>query len=339
MGDEKKTDELDDVDGGAHLGIEDLDDVDSGVVTGGRPSQKGPLDDVGFIGLGRMGTPMVRNLLQAGYSLKVYDLVAEKMTALLEAGAQAAGSPADAASGADVVISMILDDAVLDQVALGADGILAAAQPGLIYVDMSTVSPMASERVAAEAARREVDYLRAKVSGSIKPAIDGTLTIFASGPEDGYKKCSDIFAAMGNCFFYVGTGDEAIYLKLVHSIMVGLTAAMIGEAFTFGNRGAVDWHQMIDVINSSALNSVFLDYKVPLLKSQDYSNPQSTIDVAAKDIDLALAAAKELHIPMPLTALGRELMRSMQARGKGGLDLIGLVALMEELAGIEPNTG
>ncbi len=291
---------------------------------------------IGFIGLGRMGSPMAQNLLKAGYLVKVYDIVAENITTLVELGAQAAVSPADAVSGAEVVISMILDDAVLETVALGADGILAAARPGLIYADMSTVSPMASQRVAIEAEKREVKYLRAKVSGSIKPATDGTLTIFASGPEDAYQQCLDIFGALGNRFYYVGPGEEAIYLKLVHSIMVGLTTAMIGEAFTFGERGEVDWNQMIDVINNSALNSVFFDYKVPLLKNRNYVNPQCTIDVMAKDVDLALAVGKELNIPMPFTALGREFMRSMQARDKGGLDLIGLVTLMEELAGISP---
>lgn len=292
---------------------------------------------IGFIGLGRMGTPMVQNLLKAGYSLKVYDIVAEKIAALVELGAQAAVSPSDAATGVGVVISMILDDAILDVVALGSDGILSAARPGLIYADMSTVSPMASKRVAAEAGNQGVQYLRAKVSGSIKPATEGTLTIFASGPKEAYEQCLNVFGAMGNRFYYVGTGEEAIYLKLVHSVMVGLMMGMIGEAFTFGERGEVDWLQMIDVINHSALNSVFFDYKVPLLKSRDYTNPQSTIDVAAKDVDLALATSKELNIPMPFTALAREFMRSMQARGDGGLDLIGLVTLMEELAGIVPD--
>jgi 3-hydroxyisobutyrate dehydrogenase-like beta-hydroxyacid dehydrogenase len=282
-----------------------------------------------------MGTPMVQNLLKAGFAPKVYDIIPEKITALVELGAQAATSPADAATGVGVVISMILDDAALEAVALGPNGIMAAAQPGLIYADMSTVSPMASKRVAAEAEKRSVNYLRAKVSGSIKPATDGTLTIFASGPQAAYEQCLAIFGAMGNRFYYVGQGEEAIYLKLVHSIMVGLTMGMIGEAFTFGERGEVDWSQMIEVINNSALNSAFFDYKVPLLKSRNYANPQSTIDVAAKDVDLALAAAKELNIPLPFTALARELMRSMQARGDGGLDLIGLVTLMEELAGID----
>lgn len=289
---------------------------------------------IGFIGLGRMGTPMVQNLLKAGYAPKVYDIIPEKITALVELGAQAATSPADAATGVGVVISMILDDAALETVALGPDGIMGAARPGLIYADMSTVSPMASKRVAVEAEKRGVNYLRAKVSGSIKPATDGALTIFASGPQTAYEQCLDVFKAMGNRFYYVGQGEEAIYLKLVHSIMVGLTMGMIGEAFTFGERGDVDWSQMIEVINNSALNSVLFDYKVPLLKSRNYAAPQSTIDVAAKDVDLALAAAKELDIPLPFTALAREFMRSMQARGDGGMDLIGLVTLMEELAGI-----
>lgn len=291
-------------------------------------------ETIGFIGLGRMGTPMAQNLLKAGYSLKVYDIIPEKITALVENGALAADSPADVATEVQVVISMILDDAALEAIVFAPDGIFSAAQSGIIYADMSTVSPMISKQVAKEAEKRDVKYLRAKVSGSIQPATEGTLTIFASGPKDGYESCLDIFKAMGKNIYYVGTGEQAIYLKLVHSIMVGLTIGMIGEAFTFGERGEVDWEQMIDVINNSALNSEFFDYKVPLLKNRNYSNPQSTIDVAAKDIDLALAAAKELNIPMPFTALGREFMRSMQARGKGDLDLISMVTLMEELAGV-----
>ena len=290
---------------------------------------------IGFIGLGRMGTPMAHNLLKAGHSVKVYDLVPEKVKDIVDLGAQAATSPADAAKGVEVVISMVLDDKALEVVAMGADGIFSTAAPGLIYADMSTVSPMVSEQVADEARKRDIQFLQAKVSGSVKPATEGTLTIFASGPEPAYQQCMAIFQAMGERLYYVGQGEEAVYLKLVHSIIVGLTTAMIGEAFTFGEKGDVNWSQMIDVINNSPLNSTFFDYKVPLLKNRDYVHPQSTINVAAKDVDMALAVGKEMNIPLPFTALARELMRSMQARGNGDLDLIGLVTLMEELAGIE----
>ncbi len=178
-------------------------------------------------------------------------------------------------------------------------------------------------------------YLRAKVSGSIKPATEGKLTIFASGPRDAYDRCAAVFAALGKASYYVGPTEEAIYLKLVHSIMVGIYSAMVGEAFTFGERGGTDWGQMIDVIDNSAVASVLFNYKAPLLRERDYGHPQSTVDVAAKDIDLALAAAKELNLPMPVTALVREFFRSMQARGEGSQDFIGIVKHFESMAGMD----
>lgn len=289
------------------------------------------IQKIGFIGLGRMGHPMCRNLLKAGYALTVYDVVPAKVRALADLGARPAASVPEAAAGADLTLSMILDDAALAVVALG---VLAGAAPGALYADMSTVSPMASARVAEAAEQRGVRYLRAKVSGSVKPATEGALTIFASGPRDAYDQCLEVFGALGRAFYYVGPGEEAIYLKLVHSLMVGLTAAMVGEAFAFGERGGVAWEQMIDVITHSALNSTLLSYKAPLLAARDYTTPQSTVDVAAKDIDLALAAAKQMNLPLPVSALVREFFRSMQARGEGELDFIGVVKVFEALAGL-----
>jgi len=296
------------------------------------------IQKIGFIGLGRMGNPMCQNLLKAGYALKVYDVVQEKISALTALGAEPAASAKEAASEADLIISMILDDTALEAAALGADGVLQGAKPGAIYADMSTVSPMASARVAHEAEKASIRYLRAKVSGSVKPATEGTLTIFASGPQEAYEQCLEAFGALGRPTYYVGAGEEAIYLKLVHSIMVGLTAAMVGEAFTFGERGGADWHQMIDVITHSALSSTLLSYKAPLLEARDYETPQSTVDVAAKDIDLALAAAKQMNLPMPVTALVREFFRSMQAQGEGGIDFIGIVKVFEAMAGLPEQT-
>ena len=196
---------------------------------------------------------------------------------------------------------------------------------------------MASAKVARIAEEKGIAYLRAKVSGSIKPATEGTLTIFASGPKDAYEKCVPIFSALGKQMYYVGDAEQAIYLKLVHSIMVGITAAMVGEAFTFGERGGTDWGQIIEVINHSALSSPLMNYKAPLLQERNYTSPQSTVDVAAKDIDLALAAAKEMNLPMPITSLARELFRVMQANGEGGLDFIGIVKLFESMAGMDLN--
>lgn len=294
-----------------------------------------PLPVLGFIGLGRMGLPMTANLLRAGFTVHAYDILPERVALVSALGAIPASSVATASAEADIIISMILDDTVLEQVTLGADGVFTAAKSGAIYADMSTVSPVASQKVAAAAGEKGVQYLRAKVSGSIKPAEEGALTIFASGPRQAYDACAEVFQAIGTHRYYVGEGDEAIYLKLVHSIMVGISAAMIGEAFAFGERGGTDWVQMIDVINNSALNSVLFDYKAPLLRAREYDGLQSTVNIAAKDIDLALKAANQLDIPMPITSLVREFMRSMQARDRGDMDFIGIVTLFEEMAGLQ----
>jgi 2-hydroxy-3-oxopropionate reductase len=294
------------------------------------------IKEIGFIGLGRMGHPMVRNLLRAGFQVKVFDILPERIDALVEAGALPAASPADAAAGSQLVISMILDDAALETIALAPDGVMAGATAGTIFADMSTVSPMASMRVAKVAEQQQIPYLRAKVSGSIKPATEGTLTVFASGPRDAYERSLEAFRAMGNRHYYVGPAEEAIYIKLVHSLMIGILAASVGEAFAFGERGGADWSQMIEVVNNSALSSVVLNYKAPLLRTRRYDEPQSTVDVAAKDIDLALAAAKQMNMPLPVTALVREYFRSMQAQGNGGLDFFGIVTVFEALAGIIP---
>jgi 3-hydroxyisobutyrate dehydrogenase-like beta-hydroxyacid dehydrogenase len=290
---------------------------------------------LGFIGIGRMGLPMTANLLRAGFTVHAYDILPERVDLVSALGAIPAPSVAAVAVEADIILSMIMDDTVLEAVALGEKGVLSAAKSGAIFADMSTVSPVASQKVATAAAACGVHYLRAKVSGSVKPAEEGALTIFASGPRQAFDACAEVFQALGTHQYYVGEDEEAIYLKLVHSIMVGITAAMIGEAFAFGERGGTDWVQMIDVINNSALNSVLFDYKAPLLRARAYEGQQSSVDIAAKDIDLALKAANQLRIPMPLTSLVREFMRSMQARDRGDMDFIGIVTLFEEMAGLQ----
>jgi len=299
---------------------------------------KRPLPVIAFIGVGRMGLPMIANLLRAGFSVHAYDILAERVALVSALGAVPAPSIAAATAEADIVISMIMDDTVLETVALGEDGVLNAASPDTLFVDMSTVSPVISQKVATVASAKGIAYLRAKVSGSIKPAEDGALTIFASGSRHAYDACAKVFEALGIHQYYVGKNDEAIYLKLVHSIMVGITAAMIGEAFAFGECGGVNWGQMIDVINNSALNSPFFDYKAPLLRARSFDGQQSSFNIAAKDIDLALIAADPLHIPMPITSLVREFLRSMQARGYGDMDFIGIVTLFEEMAGLQLET-
>ena len=288
---------------------------------------------IGWIGVGKMGTPMSTHLLKAGYKLSVYDVEPSAMRALTEQGAGAANSPAEVAAQADIIISMIPDDPALEAVATGPQGIFQSAKPGTIYIDMSTVSPATSAVIGQAAEKEGIQYLRAPVSGSTESAITAALTILVSGPEDAFDRCCAIFEKLGRKVFHVGPGDQARYLKLLVNIMVGITSAMTAEALTFGKRGGIDWDQMIDIINNSVVASPLIGFKVQLLKEREFA-PMFTTNQMAKDFDLALDTGRNMDIPMPLTALTRQLYGAMKATGKGELDYFGLVALMEEMAGI-----
>lgn len=291
---------------------------------------------IGWIGLGKMGIPMSQNLLKAGYPLTVYNRTKQK-TKEVE-GAKVADSPKALAAGVDVIISMISDDTALEGVSSGSGGAFEGAKSGTVYIDMSTVSPAASARVAAAAGKKGIKYLRAPVSGSTALAQAGTLTILASGPKDAYDQCVDIFGAMGQKSFHVGNADEARYLKLVINMMVGLTSAMTAEALTFGERGGMGWEQMIEIINNSVVASPLVGYKAQMLKARNYS-PAFTTSQMAKDFDLALETGRANNVPMPMTSIMRQFLGTMMATGKGQLDFFAYVTLLEELAGLDPSGG
>lgn len=288
---------------------------------------------IGWIGLGKMGIPMSKNLIKAGYPMIVYDLYREKTKELVDLSARVTDSPKALAAEADVIISMITDDPALEEVSVGPEGAFEGAKPGAIFVDMSTVSPIASGRVAEAAEKRGIKYLRAPVSGSTVFAEAGTLTILASGPKDSYDKCSDIFGIMSKKAFYVGTSDEARYLKLLLNMMVGITSAMTAEALTLGERGGMDWNQMIDIIDNSVASSPLIGFKVQPLKDRNFA-PAFTAAQMAKDFDIILDTGRAMDIPMPITSMVRQFLAIMKARGAGELDYFALVTLWEDMANL-----
>lgn len=289
---------------------------------------------IGWIGLGKMGIPMALNLLKNDFPVIVYNRTVSKTKELADAGAKVADSMASLAQEADITISMISDDRVLRAVALGPDGVLENAREGSIYIDMSTVSPAASAEVAELAAAKNVAHLRAPVSGSTVVAENAMLTIFASGPKAAYDTSLPAFESMGKTLFHVGEGEEARYLKLTLNMMVGSSAAMVGEALTFGEKGGMDWAQMLDIIDASVIASPLIKYKVQALKDRNFA-PAFTAAQMGKDFDIALDAAREMNVPMPLTSQVRQNWSAMKATGKGELDFFAYVTLLEDLAGIK----
>ena len=288
---------------------------------------------VGWIGLGKMGTPMAQNLIKAGFSLGVYNRTREKTRELEADGAMVADNVVVLAEKSDVVISMVSDDRVLEAVSIGPDGAFNVMEPGNIFIDLSTVSPHLSERVANVALEKGIHYLRAPVSGSVGLAKAGALTIIASGPEQSYDDCRALFEAMGERIFHVGEGEQARFLKLAINMMVGITSGMMGEALVFGKKGGLDWEQMVDIIGSSVVASPLVGYKVETLKQRDFS-AAFPASMMAKDFDLALDTAKAINAPMPFTAMMRQYWSGMEATGKGELDFFAYVTHAEEMAGL-----
>jgi len=291
--------------------------------------------NIGWIGLGKMGAPMALNLVKAGFPVTVYNRTAARTAPLAEAGAGVAASIAALAASSDIIVSMINDDPALDAVAAE---VLAAAKPGAVYADMSTVSPAASSRVAAAAAEKGIAYVRAPVLGSTGFAAAAQLVVLVSGPAAACAACTPVFEAMSRKIVPMGAGEEARAIKLVLNMMIGTTAAMIGEALAFGERAGLDWETMIDVIADSPVASPLVGYKTQMLKDRDFA-PAFSAAQMAKDFDLILDTARARDVPMPVAALVRQLWSAMIAGGKGELDMFACVTLLEEMAGVEARPG
>lgn len=289
---------------------------------------------VGWIGIGKMGEPMARKIAEAGYPLTVYNRSPEKTAKLAEEGATVADDVKSLAADSDIIISMISDDNALSEVALGADGIMQNARPGTIYIDMSTVSPVASGKIATVASEQEISYLRAPVNGTVMQAEVAGLVILISGPKDTYQECLEVFEKMGDKIFYTGPGDQARFLKLCINMMVGISSAMMGEALTLGEAGGLDWEQMIEIIRNSAVGSPVLNYKEKTLKERDFT-PAFTVRQLAKDFDLMLDTARNSDVPLPITSQVRQSLSSMIATGRGDQDFFAYVEMLEEMAGLK----
>lgn len=278
---------------------------------------------------------MVGCLLRAGMPVVAYDIDPARCVQAQQAGATVASGPGDVAARSDVSLTMVMNDRVLREVALSDGGILGAAAPGHLYCDLSTVSPQVSADIAAAAEQRGVAYLRAKVAGSIGLATEGQLTVFTSGRTEDAERAGPVLGAFAREVRHVGDGEAAHYLKLAHSIVVGAYAALIGEAVTFAAQGGVDYGTVIEILEAGPLGSRQLSLKAPLLRDRTFGSPPSDIDTAAKDLDLALAAAVGVGVTTPFAATARQLMTSCQAHGEGDLDIWSVIRALETLAAVE----
>nr|WP_280526514.1 NAD(P)-dependent oxidoreductase [Rhizobium changzhiense] len=290
---------------------------------------------VGWAGIGKMGAPMSRRVLEAGYALSVFEPLPENRATIVAEGANVAHSLEDLAAASDVVVLTIPNDAILRDLVLSRGALADALNPGQILMEMSTVSPEISAEVSAALSERGVAYLRAPVSGSTITASSGNLSVMVSGPDDAYRKVEPMLACFSSRQFYLGKGEEARYLKLVLNALVGATAALLGEALTLGLKGNLSVETMLSVICESAVASPLIAYKRDLLVSRNF-DPAFSVSQMMKDFDLILGAAKSDHVPMYLASMIRQQYEAAYADGLAEKDFFVLFEQSERLAGLSP---
>lgn len=271
-----------------------------------------------------MGKPITLNLLKAGYDLTVYDIDSARVQHLVSEGATGTQSIAALIDATDVVFIMLPHDASVLSV-LTEDATLRRLSKRNTVVDLSTISPKTSEAIDEVLHKCGAAYLRAPVSGSTASAAEATLSIFCSGPRASFDSCLPLFQTIGNRQVYAGEREEARHLKLLVNMVVGSTPALVGEALAWGLRAGLPWETMIDVLIQSAAASPVLLYKAKMMKAKDWT-AMATIDIAAKDLDLALCLGAELEAPMPFTTLAQTVNQSYQETGRGSLDFFSTVA-------------
>lgn len=290
---------------------------------------------VGWAGIGKMGAPMSRRVLDAGYKVAVYEPRPENRASIVARGATVAHTLRDLAAAARIIFLTIPNDAVLRDLVLAADGLADAMGPGQILVEMSTVSPEISTEVAARLESRGISYLRAPVSGSTTTALSGNLSVMVSGSEDAFRVVGPLLSTFSSRQFYLGQGEEARYLKLVLNALVGATSALVGEALTLGLKGNLSVETMLNVICESAVASPLIAYKRDLLVERNF-DPAFSVSQMMKDFDLILGTAKSDHVPMYLASLVRQQYEAAFAAGLSEKDFFVLFEQNERLAGMSP---
>jgi len=290
---------------------------------------------IGFIGLGNMGKPMAKNLMKAGFELVVRDTVKDRVRELVELGATAAGSPKEVAESSAVIITSLMDSSVVYDVVLGAEGLIKGIRPGTVLIDMSTVEPSCSRKIASLLEEKGVKILDAPVSGGAMGAENATLTIMVGGDRDVYEENIDVLKAMGKKIFYCGkTGCGAI-TKLCNNLVGAVSHQASGEAMVLGVKAGVDPEILHNVITSSTGQNWQLEHYFPLKVYKGDFEPVFKAELMYKDLNLALATASELGVPLMLGAVCRGSYGFICAAGKGKEDFGTIIKSLEEVAGVK----
>ena len=290
---------------------------------------------IGFIGIGNMGKLMSINLLRAGYQLTVYDIREEAMKAPLRLGAKAAKNPKEVAQTSDIILTSLPTPEALEEVVLGLNGVLEGARKGSILVDTSTVSPSTIKKIWAKAKYRGLMVLEAPVSGGVIGAEAGTLTVIVGGDKPVFDKCHEILKVIGENIYHVGELGSGNTVKLVNNLISLVNVVVLSEGMVLGVKAGVDPETLKNVIKVSSGNSYAIEVKLPKYISKGEFKPGFALELACKDLGLALDLGREIGVPLFVTSVARQVYELARARGMSKLDHTAVITLLEAAAHVE----
>ena len=289
---------------------------------------------IGFIGLGIMGKPMARNLLQAGYSVVAHNRSRGAVDELSKEGAQSATSSKEVAARSEIVITMLPDSPDVELVYTSDEGILAGAKPGILLIDMSSISPVVARKLAGEAHKRGCDMLDAPVSGGEAGAISASLSIMIGGEAAGVERAMPIFESLGKNIVHVGGAGAGQVTKAANQMVVGTTIAIVGEALVLAAKAGVDPVKVRQALLGGFAQSKILEAHDQKMLEHNFK-PGFRIRLHEKDMKIALGAGFEYGVPLMVTSQVAQMMSAMKSMGHGDLDHSGLVKLIEQMASTE----
>ena len=295
-------------------------------------------EQIGFVGLGIMGRPMVRNLMKAGYSVTVYDIVADAVEELASEGAIPATSSDEVASKTDTIITMLPDSADSERAILGEGGVLAGAKKGSIIIDMSSIAPSMSQKIFQECATEGVEMLDAPVSGGEPGAINATLAIMVGGKQDIFDKCYDLLSVMGSNVVLSGDIGAGNITKLANQIIVAANIEARSEAMVLAQKAGVDPERVFNAIRGGLAGSTVMEAKAPMMLDRNFK-AGFRIRLHQKDLRNVLQTAQELNVPLPVTALLQQMLGSLVNDGEQDLDHSAILHFLEKLAHVEVKKG
>lgn len=281
-----------------------------------------------------MGKPMAKNLIKAGYSLVVYDLVQQAMAELWNAGAEAASSPASVAGKARTIITMLPNGPEVREVVAGSGGILEGASAGSIIIDMSSIAPGVSQEMSRLCKSKGIRFMDAPVSGGEPKAIDGTLAVMVGCDEADFEPNVKLLKAMGSSVVRTGEVGSGNVTKLANQIVVALNIAAISEAYVLATKAGVDPVLVFDAIKGGLAGSTVMNAKTPMILNRNFK-PGFKIKLHIKDLSNAIETGHQVGVPLPLTSSVMEMMQALKADKKEELDHSALVQYFEKLAMVE----